>query len=184
MDMKLLPAAYMAKDLSREIMTASFDIKNEWFFFDGASKHFANLQVGVNAWSTENFVAVYNDEVVAYFEGTWFRPLDIVNDFRTISFNDKCPRLFAVAFMCYVEHVFVNRGCKVLNWSVALQNERAAKQSERFAKDYCGHCVGIRHHSQKSLTGKVSKSALYEITQEEFFDWRQRRFGRRVSVHR
>ncbi|MDR2941991.1 MAG: hypothetical protein LBV17_05330 [Treponema sp.] len=48
------------------------------------------------------------------------------------------------------------------------------KQYDRFINNYCGHRVGIRHHAQKSYTGKTSDSCLYEITREEYFNWKQR----------
>jgi len=65
------------------------------------------------------------------------------------------------------------------NWTVALMNEQAKRQYDRFIKDYCGHTVGIRHYAQKSYTGKISDSMLYEITDKEFFEWKQRGFRKR-----
>jgi len=182
MSFEFIPAAYVAHDLGKKIMTATFDIENEWFFFDGAFNYSTNIQTSVNTWSNENFVAVYNDEIIAYFEGVWSRPLDIISSFRTINFNKKYSNLFALAFLRYLEHLFVNRNCNAFGWCVALQNERAAKQSARFTRDYCGHYVGLRHHSQKSYAGKISDVNMYEITQEEFFDWKNRRYKKRDCV--
>ena len=96
MDLELVPAAYVAHDLGKKIMTATFDIENEWFFFDGAFNFATNIQTSVNTWLNENFVATYNDEIIAYFEGVWVRPLDIINGFRTINFNKQYSRLFCV----------------------------------------------------------------------------------------
>jgi hypothetical protein len=70
----------------------------------------------------------------------------------------------------------------VFNWTVALQNEYAMKQYERFIKNYCGHAVGFRHYAQKSYTGKISDAKLYEITQEEYLQWKGRNFKKRPAT--
>jgi hypothetical protein len=180
MNFELIPAAYVAQELSKKITVASFDPENEWFFFDGAFNFATNIEISVNTWLHENFVAVYNKEIVAYFEGIWSRPLDIISGFRTINFSKKYSRIFILALFKYLDYLFVNRGCRVLNWTVALQNCYAMKQYERFVADYCGHRVGIRHHTQKSYTGKISDSYLYEITQEEYLEWKARGFRKRL----
>jgi len=89
MGIELIPAAYVAQDLSRKIMAATLDVENEWFFYDGAFNFTANIETSVNTWLHENFVAVYNGEIFAYFEGIWTRPLDIISGFRTINFKKK-----------------------------------------------------------------------------------------------
>jgi len=182
MGVELMPAAYAAQDLYKKITAATFDVKNEWFFFDGAFNCSTNIQTSVNTWSHENFIAVYNNEIVAYFEGVWTRPLDIVSGFRTINFGGKYSRPFVQAVFRYVEHLFVNRSCKAFSWAVALLNERATKQCERFVRDYCGHRIGVRHHAQKSYSGKISDCCLYEITQEEFLEWKLRGYKKRASA--
>ena len=182
MKIELVPAAYVAQDLCKKITSASFDIQNEWFFFDGAFNFSANIQTSVNTWSNENFVAVNNGEIAAYLEGLWTRPLDIISGFRAINFNRKCPYLFAVAFKSYLEYLFVNRSCNALNWTVALKNKRAVRQCERFSSNYCGHYVGLRHHAQKSYAGKISDSTLYEITLNEFLEWKQSGYMRRLDL--
>jgi hypothetical protein len=182
MSITLVPAAYAAQELSKKITVAAQDMENEWFFFDGAFNFTVNLETSVNTWLHENYIAVYNNEIIAYFEGVWSRPLDIISGFRTINFNPKYSRIFIRALFMYFDILFVNRGCKVLNWTVALQNEYAMKQYDRFVDTFCGHRVGIRHYAQKSYTGKISDSCLYEITQEEYDDWKQRGFKKRRSV--
>ncbi len=179
MGIDLIPAAYAAQELSKKISAASLDPENEWFFFDGAFNATVNLETSVNTWLHENYIAVYNNEIIAYFEGIWNRPLDIISGFRTINFSKKYKRLFVALLFKYLEHLFVNRGCEVFNWTVALQNEHAMKQYDRFVKEYCGHKVGIRHHAQKSYTGKISDSCLYEITKDEYYEWKQRGYKKR-----
>jgi RimJ/RimL family protein N-acetyltransferase len=87
--------------------------------------------------------------------------------------------MVAKAFFTYLDYLFENRGCQAFNWTVALQNEHALKQYERFVKDYCGHKVGTRHYAQKSYTGTISDINLYELTREEYFDWKRRKFRSR-----
>jgi hypothetical protein len=118
-------------------------------------------------------------EIFAYFEGQWLRPMDIINGFRVINF-DKNSGIAVRAFFSYLDYLFVNRGCQAFNWTVALQNKHALKQYERFITNYCGHKAGTRHYAQKSYTGKISDINLYEITREEYFDWKGRNFRVRL----
>jgi hypothetical protein len=160
------------------IIKATFDSANEWFFYDGAFNGANVLEQGMNnTWLYENFVAINeNNEIIAYFEGQWQRPMDIINGFRTIHFGEKYSRMVTKAFLTYLDYLFENRGCQAFNWSVALQNNHALGQYERFIRKYCGHKVGTRHYAQKSYTGKVSDINLYEITRKEYFDWKGRNF--------
>jgi hypothetical protein len=102
--------------------------------------------------------------------------MDIINGFRTINFKPDAAGMFLQIFLAYLEYLFVNRGCRVFNWTVALQNEHALQQYERFIKDCCGRRVGIRHHARKSYTGKISDVNLYELTCGECFDWKGKNF--------
>jgi hypothetical protein len=172
----LEPAAYFAPQLNRKIIEASFDIENEWFFFDGAFNGTSLDQNSCNTWMYEKFVAVNKGDIFTYFEAIWTRPLDIITSFRLINFNKRHPYVFVLAFFKYLDYLFVCRGCQVFNWTVALQNEHALIQYERFIKDYCGHKVGSRKHAQKSYTGKISDINLYELTKEEYFAWKERYF--------
>jgi hypothetical protein len=80
--------------------------------------------------------------------------MDIITGFRTINFDRKHSCMIVHAFFMYLDYLFVNRGCHVFNWTVALQNEHALKQYERFIRNFCGHKVGTRHYALKSYTGK------------------------------
>jgi hypothetical protein len=181
MTFTLEPAVAFAQPLNYLIMKATFDPANEWFFYDGAYNGTNVLEQGMsNTWLYEYFVAINEkNEIFAYFEGQWQRPIDIINGFRTIHFGEKYSRMATKAFFTYLDYLFVNRGCKVFNWMVALQNEHALEQYERFIKIYCGHKVGTRHRAQKSYTGKISDINLYELTHEEYFDWKGRNFRAR-----
>jgi len=174
MEFTLVPAAYVAQELSRKVTAATFDIENEWFFFDGAFNVSMNIETSVNTWLHENFVVVCDKEIIAYFEGHWDRPLDIISGFRCINFSKKHSKVFVETILQYIDYLFTNRGCKAINWIVALQNEHAMKQYDRFVKSYCGRRVGMRHHAQKSYTGKISDVCLYEITQEEYLEYKRR----------
>jgi hypothetical protein len=181
MTFTLEPAAAFAQPLNHLIMKATLDPANEWFFSDGAHSGTNVLEQNMgNTWLHEYFVAVSGGkEIFAYFEGQWQRPMDIINGFRTIHFDVSYSRMAVKAFFTYLDYLFVNRGCQAFNWTVAVQNGHALKQYERFVRDHCGHKVGIRHHAQKSYTGRISDINLYEMTREEYFDWKQRNFRRK-----
>jgi hypothetical protein len=178
MTFTLEPAAAFAQLLSNLIIKATFDPANEWFFYDGVHTAATMLEQNVsNTWAHDNFVALNdNREIFGYFEGQWQRPVDIISSFRAINFQPKRSRIFVKALFSYFIYLFENRGCQVLNWAVAIQNRYAMHQYERFVRNYCGHKVGIRHHSAKSYTGKISDINLYEITRDEYFDWKKRNF--------
>jgi hypothetical protein len=181
MTFTLEPAAAFALHLDYLIMKATFDPANEWFFYDGAHNGANSLELNMsNTWLYENFVAINdNKEIFAYFESQWQRPMDIITGFRTINFKPNASSIFIRALFAYFDYLFVNRGCYVLNWTVALQNRRALKQYEQFVKNYCGHKVGTRHHAQKSYTGKINDINLYELTREEYLEWKGRNFRSR-----
>jgi len=177
----LEPAAAYASQLNYLIMKATQDIANEWFFYDGAHNGSSSLEQNMsNTWLHENIVMLSsNQEIIAYFEGQWFRPIDIITGFRMIHFGKKYSFMLVKAFLSYLDYLFVNRGCQAFNWMVALENENALIQYERFIRDYCGHNVGIRHYAQKSYTGKISDINLYEITRVEYFNWKEHSFAKR-----
>jgi hypothetical protein len=166
-----------AQQLNILLIKATFDVSNEWFFFDGAHSGANVLEQGMsNTWLHENFVAVNEEkQIISYFEGQWQRPVDIIAGFRTINLMPDAAGIFLETFLAYLDYLFTNRGCRAFNWTVALQNERALEHYERFIKDYCGHKVGVRHCAQKSYTGKISDISLYELTHEEYFEWKEKK---------
>jgi hypothetical protein len=182
MNFSLEPAVIFSQKLNHYIIKATFDIANEWFFYDGAFTGSNSLEQNTsNTWLYDSFVAVSEDkEIFAYFEGQWARPLDIIISFRTIHFGKHYSRMAVKSFFTYLDYLFVNRGCLAFNWTVAHQNEHALKQYERFIQVYCGHKVGIRHSAKKSYTGKISDINLYELTREEYFKWKGKNFGRKA----
>jgi hypothetical protein len=124
--------------LNYKIIEASFDVENEWFFYDGAFNGTSLEQNASNTWLHENFVALNSGrEIIAYFEGQWLRPVDIITGFRTIHFGKRYSFMAVKAFFKYLDYLFVNRGCQAFNWTVALQNENALEQYERFVNGYC-----------------------------------------------
>lgn len=171
--MKLLqPASLHTQELIKKIRMASFEIENEWFFVDGSFTS-ANLEhTDCNTWFHENFVVIYHGNIIGYFEGTWNRPLDIIITFRMISFEKKKSYLFILGLFEYLYYLFECRGCEVFNWTVAIQNTPALKLYEKLISKYCGHKIGIRTHAQKSYSGKVSDIYLFELTKDEYFNWK------------
>lgn len=156
MALELIPASFCLTELTKKIMLATLDTRNEWFFADGAFNTATSFdQPGAcNTWLYERYAVLYNKEIIAYFDGMWSRPVDIIASFRAINFNPKYGRLFVVSILKYLDYLFVNRGCMAFNWSVALQNQHALQQYERFIKNYCGRKIGMRTHAQKVILEK------------------------------
>lgn len=169
---RLEPASIISQELQRKIVNATHDISNEWFFFDGAFTSTLLEHNSCNTWLNENFVVVSQERIVGYFEAMWSRPVDVISSFRMILFEKKGAYVFAKAFFYYIEYLFSLRGCMAFNWTVAKKNEYALNLYRKFIKKYFGHIVGERHHSQKSYSGKISDILLFEITRDEYFNWK------------
>lgn len=170
---KLEPAFAVAPGLTRKLILAGRKTENQWFFTDGAFTENGVIEHQPNTWLYENFVVLDDDEIIAYFCATWNRPLDIIQGFRLILFENNKALIATKAFFEYLDYLFVQRGCKALNWLVAEKNEHAYKLYEKFIKNYFGHRVGMRHYGQKSYSGEISDVILYEITKEEYYDWKK-----------
>ena len=118
---------------------------------------------------------VPEDMLLAYFEAYWSKPLDIITSFRIIFFEKKQSFCIGKAIFDYFEYLFVNRGCKALNWIVAEKNYHAYRIYEKVIKNYFGHRVGIRHRGQMAYNGEISDIILYEVTQDEYLEWKKNR---------
>lgn len=114
-------------------------------------------------------------KIVAYFEATWNKVLNVVVSFRLILFNQTESFNVTKAFFTYIDYLFEVRGCNAFNWCVAEKNEHAYKLYEKFVNKYMGHKIGKRHFGQKSYTGVVSDIYLYEITKDEYFAWKNKK---------
>lgn len=165
----LEPAFLFATELSRLIVKAGTDPINEWFFFDGAFTSTNSLEMGnINTWANENFVVIHDKKIIAYFEGHWDRPLDIIESLRIILFDKTKSQECWNALFDYFRYLFELRGCNAVNWSVALKNTHVYKIYEiMIARGYC-HKIGIKHHCIKSYTGKISDAMMYEMTKDEY----------------
>ncbi len=172
MSYKLEPAFAVAPGLSRKLVLAGMNPENQWFFSDGAFSEQGIVDHQPNTWNNENFVVLDDDGIVAYFCATWCRPLDTINGFRLILFEKEKANVMGKAFFEYLDYLFAKRGCNAFNWIVAEKNKHAYFLYEKFIKKYMGHRVGKRHCGQKSYTGEISDVYLYEITREEYFDWK------------
>jgi RimJ/RimL family protein N-acetyltransferase len=177
MSYKLEPAFAVAPGLSRKLVLAGMNPKYQWFFSDGAFSENGIIDHQPNTWTSENFVVLDDDGIIAYFCATWNRPLDIISGFRLILFEEGKAGCMAKAFFEYLEYLFEKRGCNAFNWVVAEKNEHAYRLYEKFIKKYMGHRIGKRHYGQKSYTGLVSDVYLYEITKEDYFSWKSRKSG-------
>lgn len=99
--------------------------------------------------------------------------MDIIAGFRFILFEKDKTIILGKAFFEYLDYLFVKRGCNAFNWIVAEKNEHAYRLYEKFTKNYMGHKIGKRHFGQKSYSGIVSDIYLYEITKDEYFEWKK-----------
>lgn len=169
---RIEPAFTVAPGLSRKLVLAGKDIEKQWFFSDGALTENGIIDHQPNTWLNENFVVLDDNGIIAYFCATWSRPLDIISGFRLILFEKEKSTIMVKAFFEYLDYLFVNRGCNAFNWIVAEKNEHAYKIYEKFINKYMGHKIGKRHFGQKSYSGIVSDIYLYEITKDEYFDWK------------
>ncbi len=169
------PAFLFNAELTRLIVKAGTELENQWFFFDGAFTSSSTLESGgFNSWTHENFVVVSDKKIIAYFEGQWSRPMDIISGFRLILFDKQYSLTMMRAIMDFLDYLFRCRGCHAFNWTVAVKNEHAYRIYEKFIKNHCGHRVGLRHHAQKGYAGEISDIVLYEITKDEYFEYKGR----------
>src|SRR5574344_239920 len=167
------PAFTVASVLARKLTLAGMNIENQWFFSDGAFIENEIVDRKSNIWINENFVVIEDNMIIAYFNATWNRPLDIISSFRLILFDKKKSILMAKAFFEYLDYLFIKRGCKAFNWTVAEKNKHAYLLYEKFIHKYMGHKIGKRHYSQKSYTGLISNSILYDITHHQYMKWKK-----------
>ena len=172
-DYKIEPAFTVYTGLIRKLTIAGMNPKYQWFFSDGAFTPETIVTPSENSWTSEDFVVIDDNGIIAFFSAKWIRPLDILTNLRIILFDENKTIAATKAFFEYLDYLFIARGCKALNWIVAVKNEHAYKLYEKFINKYCGHRVGKRHYGQKSYTGDISDVILYEITNEEYFLWKQ-----------
>lgn len=168
------PAYLVQNELTRLIIKAGTDPVNKWFFTDGAFTPDSQLERTPNTWMHENFVVIENKQVLAYFEAFWNKPLNIITSFRMIFFEKDKANTIVKALFQYFEYLFISRGCKAFNWIVAEKNYHAHRIYEKFIKKYFGHKVGMRHNGQMAYNGEISDVYLYEITQEEYMEWKNK----------
>lgn len=167
------PAYLVQNELIRLIMRAGKDPINKWFFADGCFSADSDIERSPNTWRHENFVVIANNEILAYFEAAWSKPLNIIPNFRLIFFNKQKTFVIAKAIFDYFDYLFVARGCRAVNWFVAEKNGHAHRIYERFVNKYFGHYVGKRHAGQMAYDGEISDIFLYEATREEYLNWKE-----------
>ena len=175
MSYSIEPAYVVHHELMRLIIKAGSDPVNKWFFTDSAFCPETQLSCIPNTWKNEDFVVISNNEILGYFEAHWSKPLNIINSFRLLLFKKNKANSVARALFQYFDYLFVCRGCKAFNWTVAEKNHHAYKIYEKFIKNYFGHRVGIRHNGQMAYNGEISDIYLYEITDQEYFKWKNLR---------
>lgn len=175
MNYSIEPAYLYQGELTRLIMKASCSLENRWFFADGCFSADVELEHGPNTWQNEKFVVIHKNQVIAYFDANWSKPLTIISNFRMIIFNRDKGFVVAKAIFDYFDYIFVIRGCRAFNWFVAEKNEHAKKVYEKFTSHYFGKVAGRRHYGQMSYNGEISDIILYEITDEDYFAWKKQK---------
>ena len=169
MSFSIEPAYSVAPELMRQLTKASTLSENQWFFLEGSFSTLATIVQSSDTWTYENFVVIENKHIIAYFEGEWARPLNVIHNFRCILLNHHYQFSATKAFFTYLDYLFSVRGCDVFNWSVASENTNAYLLYEKFISKKYGHKVGEKTRNMKSYCGNISNSILYEITREEYF---------------
>lgn len=171
---KLEPAFAVSAGLSRKLVLAGMNVKNQWFFTNGGFTESGLVNHQPNTCLMEDFVVLDDDGIIAYFCGTWNKPVNVIAGFRMILFEDSKAVVMVKAFFEYLDYLFISRGCNAFNWLVADKNIHAKKIYEKFINKYMGHISGKKHYGQQSYTGEISDITLYEITREEFFLWKSK----------
>lgn len=177
MSYSIEPAFAVAPGLTRKLVLAGMDLENQWFFTDGSFTTNGIIEHEPNTWVNDNFVVIDDEDesIIGFFCATWSRPLDVISGFRLILFEKNKSRTFTKAFFEYLDYLFCKRGCMVFNWLVAEKNTHAYVVYEKFIQRYMGHRIGIKHRGQKSYSGEISDVILYEITKEEYFEWKNKK---------
>ncbi len=176
MSYSIEPSFSVHNELARLIIKAGTSIENKWFFTDGAFSTEVQLERSPNTWLHENFVVICDKQIIAYFEAAWGKPLNIISGFRLLLFDKSKSISATTAFFQYLDYLFVSRGLLSFNWLVADKNIHAFNLYEKFINRYCGHRVGKRHYGQMAYDGEISDIYLYEITKEEYFEWREKNY--------
>jgi len=181
MQFEFIPASFILDRLLEKISSVSLNLENDWFFYTGAFEAPVGTEAGINTWLHENFVITCDGEIIGYFEGHWDRSRDVIMGRRCINLSKNKSIIFVHSVFKYFDYLFECRGCMALNWCVALQNRHATLQYDRLVENYCGQRIGITHDSQRSFTGQISDCILYEITRDEYFEWKQRGYKKRKN---
>lgn len=171
MSFSIEPAYTVSSELMRQLTRASTNIVNQWFFLEGTFSTLAKIIQTSDTWYYENFVVIADKHIIAYFEGEWARPLNIIHNFRMILLDKSFQISATKAFFNYLDYLFRIRGCDVFNWSVATENKHAFLLYEKFISKKVGRKIGTRTRCLKSYCGNISNSVLYEITKEEYFKY-------------
>ena len=78
MSFSIEPAYTVSSELMRQLTRASTNIVNQWFFLEGTFSTLAKIIQTSDTWYYENFVVIADKHIIAYFEGEWARPLNII----------------------------------------------------------------------------------------------------------
>ncbi len=165
------PSYVLADGICKELANASTKINNKWYF-SGTGFNASNIDRNGDFSVTENFAIVSDKKIIAYIESRWLRSIKVLVDFKIILFDDTKKISFVDAVLSYFEYVFISRGCDVITFDVAEKNSSLVKLCSKLSSKYFGHKCGVKTRNLKSLNGEISDAILYEITKEEYFNWK------------
>ena len=166
------PSYVLADGICKELANASTKINNKWYF-SGTGFNASNIDRNGDFSATENFAIVSDKKIIAYIESRWLRSLKVLVDFNIILFDDSKKISFVDAVLSYFEYVFISRGCDVITFDVADKNVPLVNLCSKFSSKYFGHKCGIKTRNIKSINDEVSNAILYEITKEEYLEWKK-----------
>lgn len=93
-----LESVYLVRnELIRLIMKAGTKKENKWFFTNGSFLPEKQIERIPNTWNNDNYVVVCDTKMVAYFEATWNKVLNVVVSFRNLLLIlDSSTRVFSL----------------------------------------------------------------------------------------
>lgn len=173
--MYYLDFAYKYFDkLARLLFKASTQEKNTWYFQNHDLIIEKELEHDANTCAYERQIIAKNDSILGYISAEWKRPVDIIDNFRVINFTNSNSIYLIKGVLGFIDYLFMERGCKVINFSIPEKSDYLKKITKHFIMNFMGHQIGLKHYSIISYSGIISDEILCEITYEDYFNWKNK----------
>lgn len=98
----------------------------------------------------------------------------VAYQFGCINFTKSNYQLFASDIMQAIDDIFCKFGCNVMEFNVIIGN-KAEKHYDRLVKRLNGTILCQRHNRAVDLSGNLHDDKLYEITKEQYMNYKNRR---------